>query len=95
MGPNSVQGKAGNRPPERRLLASAIRPETLRRTLDRPPRWYQWEGDVMDLLDLLAEKDDPGVKPVEVSLAQLRKLMAAGSEGASLRFTSEGTVREP
>ena len=42
----------------------------------------------MDLLELLAGKDDPGVKPVEVSLAQLRKLMAAGSEGASLRFTS-------
>jgi hypothetical protein len=48
----------------------------------------------MDLLELLAEKDDPGVKPVKVSLAQLRKLMAAGSGGASLRFTSEGTVRE-
>ena len=49
----------------------------------------------MDLLELLAGKDDPGVKPVEVSLAQLRKLMAAGSEGASLRFTSDGTVRGP
>ena len=49
----------------------------------------------MDLLELLAGKDDPGVKPVEVSSAQLRKLIAAGSEGASLRFTSDGTVRAP
>ena len=37
----------------------------------------------------------PVSEPVEVSLAQLRKLMAAGSAGGSLRFTSEGTVRGP
>ena len=55
-------------------------------------RWYQWEQDLAQLLELLAEDDDPGIQPVEVSLAQL---MAAGSDGSSLRFTSERTVRGP
>jgi hypothetical protein len=62
---------------------------------DRPPRWYEWERDLADLLELLGEEEDQHVKPVEISLDQLRKLMAAGSDGSSLRFTSEGTVRGP
>jgi len=44
----------------------------LRRVLRMPAaRWYQWEQDLAQLLELLAEDDDPGIQPVEVSLAQL------------------------
>jgi hypothetical protein len=60
-----------------------------------PPRWYEWERDLRLLLKLLAQDEDASIKPVEVSVDQLRKLMAAGSDGSSLRFTAEGTVRRP
>jgi hypothetical protein len=33
------------------------------------PRWYEWERDLADLLELLGEEEDPTVKPVEISLS--------------------------
>src|SRR5437763_1430015 len=47
------------------------------------PRWYEWEEGLGELLQLLSEKYQGRIKPVDSSLQELKRLVAAGSDGAT------------